>query len=72
MSLGQFFCCHKIKLVCIHVVLCYSVLYLETLHGLQYINPLVMNGLSHPYQLDESTFISWASGVIFHFYFISR
>ena len=28
------------------------------------------NGLSHSYQLDESTLILGASGVIFHFYFI--
>ena len=34
------------------------------------INPLVANGLSHPYHLDESIFILGASGVIFHFYFI--
>ena len=31
-------------------------------------NPLVTNELSHPYHLDESTFILGASGVIFHFY----
>ena len=30
------------------------------------------NGLSHSYQLDESTFILGASGVIFHFYFTFR
>ena len=36
------------------------------------INPLVTNGLSHPYHLDESTFILGASGVILHFYFIFR
>ena len=29
------------------------------------INPLVTNGLSHPYHLDESTSIFKASGVIF-------
>ena len=28
-----------------------------------------MNGLSHPYHLDESTFISGAAGVTYHFYF---
>ena len=33
-------------------------------------NPYVTNGLSHPYHLDESTFILGASGVVFHFYFI--
>ena len=27
------------------------------------------NGLSHPYHLDESTFILGAAGVTFHFYF---
>ena len=27
------------------------------------------NGLSHPYHLDESTFILEAAGVTFHFYF---
>ena len=31
-------------------------------------NQLVMNGLSHPYHLDESTFILGAAGVTFHFY----
>ena len=30
-------------------------------------NPLVTNGFSNPYHLDESTFILGASGVIFHF-----
>ena len=30
-------------------------------------NPLVTNGISHPYDLDESTSILGASGVIFHF-----
>ena len=28
-----------------------------------------MKGLSHPYHLDESTFILGAAGVTFHFYF---
>ena len=32
-------------------------------------NQLVTNGLSHPYHLDESTFILGASKVTFHFYF---
>ena len=32
-------------------------------------NQLVTNGLSHPYHLDESTFILGAAGVTFHFYF---
>ena len=32
--------------------------------------PLVTNGLSNPYHLDESTFILGAMGVVFHFYFI--
>ena len=32
-------------------------------------NQLVTNGLSHPYHLDESTFILDAAGVTFHFYF---
>ena len=35
-------------------------------------NPLVTNELSHPYHLDESTFILGASVEIFHFYFIFR
>ena len=30
------------------------------------------NGLSHPYHLDESTFILGTAGVTFHFYFIIR
>ena len=33
-------------------------------------NPLVTNGLSHPYHLDESTFFLGAAGVTFHFFFI--
>ena len=37
-----------------------------------FINPLVTNGFSHPYQMDESTFILGAPGVIFHFHFIFR
>ena len=32
-------------------------------------NQLVTHGLSHPYHLDESTFILEAEGVTFHFYF---
>ena len=32
-------------------------------------NQLVTNRLSHPYHLDESTFILGAAGVSFHFYF---
>ena len=36
------------------------------------LNPLVTNGLSHPYHLDESIFILGALGLIFHFYFIFR
>ena len=32
-------------------------------------NQLVTNGLSHPYHLDESTFILGAAGMTFHFYF---
>ena len=32
------------------------------------INPLVTNGLSHPYHLDESTFIYRVIGSNFHFY----
>ena len=31
-------------------------------------NPHVTNGLSHPYHLDQSTFILGALGVIFHFF----
>ena len=34
------------------------------------VNPLVTNGLSHRYHLDESTFILGESGVIFMFYLI--
>ena len=30
------------------------------------LNPIVTNRLSHPYQMDESTSILGASGVIFH------
>ena len=36
------------------------------------INPLMTNGLSHHYYLDESTLILGESGVIFHFNFIFR
>ena len=36
------------------------------------IYPLMTNGLSHCYYLDESTLILGESGVIFHFYFIFR
>ena len=32
-------------------------------------NQLLTNGLSHPYHLDESTFILGAAGMTFHFYF---
>ena len=32
------------------------------------INPLVTNGLSHPYLLDESTFILGASDIFFSFF----
>ena len=33
-------------------------------------NQLVTNGLSHPYHLDESSFILGAAGVTFHFFFL--
>ena len=33
------------------------------------INPYVMNGLSHPYQLDEPIFILGGSGFLFSFLF---
>ena len=39
-------------------------------HTIFLLNLNKTNGLSHPYQMDESTFIFTASGVIFHFYFI--
>ena len=32
------------------------------------VNPIVTNELSHPYHLDESTFILGELGIIFHFY----
>ena len=35
-------------------------------------NPLVTNGLSHPYHWDDSNFIFGVSGVMFYFYFIFR
>ena len=35
-------------------------------------NPFMMNGLSHHYQLGESTVIWGESGVILNFYFIFR
>ena len=33
------------------------------------LNPLLTNGFSHLYHLDESISVLGASGVIFHFYF---
>ena len=35
-------------------------------------NPLATNGLSHPYHLDESTFVFRALRVVFHLCFIFR
>ena len=35
-----------------------------------YVNPYLKNGFSHHYQLDESTFILGAAGVILKFYSI--
>ena len=34
-----------------------------------YLNPLVTNGLSHPYQLNESTFVFWGIRSKFSFLF---
>ena len=45
-----------------HIVCCMTTVYGE----------LVTNGLSHPYHLDESTFMLGLSGEIFHFYFNFR
>ena len=36
------------------------------------LNPIVTNGLSYSYHLEESTFIIGASGVSFNFYFFFR
>ena len=50
---------------------CHNMMFLS-ITRLYFINPLVTNGLSHHYHLDESTFILGEARVIFNFYCIFR
>ena len=42
------------------------------IHTIHFLNPLVTNGISHPYFLDESTFILGDFRSDFSFFFIFR